>query len=85
MYEHILGNMYLLAKTIAILYVLYLELIKKIDLPTIVLVLFAVGGIGLGINHLFHAKSYDPIYNHEYHNLIVGVFSVFLLFRKLKK
>jgi hypothetical protein len=86
MNSEIIGTLCLSAKTIAILSVLYLDLIKKINLPIFVIVLFAISGFGLGnikFIHQFYNKNYTPSFDYHFHNAIIGVLSVLLLIKKL--
>jgi hypothetical protein len=86
MNSEIIGTISLTAKTIAILSVLYLDLIKKINLPIFIIVLFAISGFGLGnikFIHKFYNKDYTPSFDYHFHNAIIFVFSIFLLAKKL--
>ena len=86
MNSEIIGTLCLSAKTIAILSVLYLDLIKKINLPIFVIVLFAISGFGLGnikFIHQFYNKDYTPSFDYHFHNAIISIFSVLLLIKKL--
>lgn len=78
-----LGQLGLLSKTIAILVILFLDLTKKIHLPVFVILAFAFSGLILGFIHQLHKQKEEPIYDYHYHNLIIGVFSVFLLSKRL--
>ena len=86
MTSEIIGTLCFSAKTFAILSVLYLDLTKKINLPIFVIVLFAISGLGLGnikIIHQFYNKDYTPSFDYHYHNIIISVFSIFVLAKKL--
>jgi len=78
-----LGHMALLAKTVAILVILFLEFTKKLRLPWVVTSLLAFSGLTLGFIHQFHEKKEEPIYSYHYHNLMIGVFSVVILLKRL--
>ena len=78
-----LGHLALLAKTIAILAILSLDLTKKIRIPWYVISLFAFSGLTLGFIHRFHEEKEDPIYNYHYHNLMIGVSSILVLLKRL--
>jgi hypothetical protein len=82
----IVGTISLSAKTIAILSLLYLDLIKKINMPIFVIVLFAISGLGLGTSKFIHDlynKDYTPAYDYHYHNALIGLLSIFVLVKKL--
>jgi hypothetical protein len=83
MNSEFLGHLGLLSKTIAILVILFLDLTKKIHLSVFVILAFAFSGLILGFIHQLHEKKEEPIYDYHYHNLIIGVFSVFLLSKRL--
>lgn len=86
MIPDIVGTLSLSAKTIAILSLLYLDLIKKINLPNFVIVLFAISGLGLGSSKFIHDmynKDYTPAYDYHFHNALIGLLSIFVLAKKL--
>ena len=83
MNSELIGQLCLLGKTIAILLILYLDLTKKIHLPLFIILLFAITGLGLGFIHQLHEKEEIPIYSYHYHNILIGVLSIFLLAKKL--
>ena len=86
MIPKIVGTVSLFAKTIAILTLLYLDLTKKINLPTFVIVLFAISGVGLGhakFIHELYDLEYTPSYDYHFHNAIIGLFSTVVLVKKI--
>jgi len=83
MNSEFLGHLGLSAKTIAILVILFLDFTKKIHLPLFVILFLAFSGLILGFIHQLHEKKEEPIYDYHYHNLIIGVFSIFLLSKRL--
>ena len=83
MNSEFLGHLALLSKTIAILVILFLDLTKKIHVPLFVILLFAFSGLTLTFIHQLHEKKEEPIYSYHYHNLIIGVFSIFILLKRL--
>jgi hypothetical protein len=86
MIPKIVGTVSLFAKTIAILSLLYLDFTQKIKMPTFVIVLFAISGLGLGNTpflHQLYNKDYTPSYDYHFHNAIIGLFSIIVLAKKL--
>jgi hypothetical protein len=86
MVAEIVGTISLSAKTIAILSLLYLDLTKKINLPDFVIVLFVISGLGLGSTkyiHQFYNNDYTPVYDYHFHNVLIGLCSIFVLAKKL--
>ena len=83
MNSRLIGHVALLSKTIAILSLLFLDLVKKIKLPLYIPLLFALSGLGLGVIHQYDDKIEKPIYNYHSHNMIIAVFSLIVLIKKL--
>ena len=75
-----LGHIFLILKTLGILYIFYLDYCKKINLPLSAIVLLVLGSFGMSA--VGSSSNEYPVFNYHYHNFITGLVGSFLIIKK---
>lgn len=75
-----LGHIFLVIKTLGILYVLYLDYCKKINLPLLAILFILIGSFGM--SGVGHSSNERPVFNYHYHNFVTGLAGMFLIIKK---
>jgi len=76
-------DFFMLLKTIPILFILYLHIIQKIQLPLWVLILLIIGSFGITI---VHGMRFNMNYvMHNGYNLLIVVFGMIALSKSMRK
>lgn len=75
-----LGHIFLTLKTLGIIYILYLDYNKTINLPILAVLILLVSSFGMG--YIGNSLKEDPIFNYHYQNFITGLACVIILIKK---
>ena len=74
------GHIFLTLKTLGIIYILYLDYNKTINLPMLAVLILLVGTVGMG--YIGSSLKEDAIFNYDYQNYITGLACVIILIKK---
>ena len=75
-----LGNIFLVLKTLGILYVFYLDYCKKINLPLLAILFILIGSFGMSA--VGSSSKESPVFNYHYHNFVTGLAGMLLIIKK---
>ena len=78
--EHSIGIISMLAKTVFIVYILYLQAYKHLDIPNLVILVLEFSSFGL--SSLFQRQKHHVPFNYHYLNLLVGILATLTYFKK---
>jgi hypothetical protein len=78
-----LGDISLFAKTAGVLYIFYLDYMKKISLPLLPILLITIGSLFVSIFGVLGMKKVTPALNYHYHNFAIAIAGMLLLIRRL--
>jgi len=78
--DQYLGHIFLILKTLGILYVFYLDYYKKINLPLFAILFIVIGSFGMSA--VGSSSNVTPVFNYHYHNFVIGLAGILLIIKK---